>query len=281
VQKTAWVALSLLKHVGGKTMRALLAHFGGDLQAVLKSDTRALCEVPGIGAKIAAAIQTVDLEQTDRALRRWQAAGVRVVTWDDPEYPTPLIGLEDAPPTLFLRGAWHWSACDHPFRAAALVGTRSPSLQARITANRLAAHFTREGYTIVSGMALGIDTLAHQATLSHAGITLAVLGSGVLNPYPPENAKLAAHIMQRGALLCEVHPDAPVSTPGLVSRNRIITGLCKRVIVVETEVDGGAMHAARFALAQGREVYVVESEASGNQALLDSGAYPAEPLLEH
>jgi DNA processing protein len=155
-----------------------------------------------------------------------------------------------------------------------------PSLQARIAANRLAAHFTREGYTIVSGLALGIDTLAHQATLSHSGTTLAVLGSGVLNVYPPENAKLADQISKNGALLCEVHPDAPVSTPGLVARNRIITGLCERVIVVETEVDGGAMHAARFALLQGRQVYAVESPASGNKALLANGALSASHWLE-
>lgn len=278
---TGWVALSLLKHVGGKTIRALMSHFEGDIQAILNADTPTLCEVPGVGAKIAAAIQTIDLEHTTSAIRRWQTAGVAILPLNHPDYPADLAQLDDAPPTLFLRGEWHWSAQNQPFRAVALVGTRTPSLQARIAANRLAAYFTREGYTIVSGLALGIDTLAHQAALGNKGRTLAVLGSGVLNVYPPQNAKLAAEIMQDGALLCEVHPDAAVSSAGLVARNRIITGLCECVIVVETEIDGGAMHAARFALAQGRQVYTVESEAIGNKALLESGALSVSAFLEH
>jgi DNA processing protein len=276
-QETAWVALSLLKHVGGKTLRELMKHFDDDVLAVLKADVQTLKTVPGVGAKIASAIQTIDLEQTSRFMQRWQTAGVQIIPIHDPRYPTYLATLDDAPPTLFLRGNWQWKT---PFKGVALVGTRQPSLQARIAVNRLAAHFTREGYTVVSGMALGIDTLAHRAALDIGGTTLAVLGSGILNPYPPENVKLAGQIVYNGALLCEVHPDAAVSTAGLVARNRIITGLCERIIVVETEIDGGAMHAARFAQLQGRQLYAVESRASGNQALLQHGALSASIWLE-
>jgi DNA processing protein len=279
--ETAWVALSLLKHVGSKTIRALLTHFDDDLMAVLNADTRSLCAVPGVGRKIAAAIHTIDLEMTARAMQRWRAAGVEILPMNHPAYPTFLRGLDDAPATLFLRGAWRWTNTEPgAFKAAALIGTRTPSLQARITARRLAGYFVRQGYVVVSGLAIGIDAQAHTATLEYNGMTLAVLGNGVLNPYPPENLALAADILQRGALLCEVHPDAPVSAAGLVARNRIITGLCERVIVVETESDGGAMHAARFALNQGRQVYAADLPASGNRWLLANGAKSASSFLE-
>jgi DNA processing protein len=271
---TAWIALSLLKHVGSKTIRALLAHFDGDLSTVLAANTKQLCEVPGVGAKIAASIQTIELKQTEAAIHRWQSAGVTILTLNDPTYPRYLAQLDDAPAALFLRGAWLFP--EH-FRAVALVGTRTPTLQSRIAANRLAAYWIERDYLVISGMAMGIDTQAHQSVLEHSGITLAVLGSGVLNLYPPENLALANRIMERGAVLCEVQPDAAVSAAGLVARNRIITGLCERVIVVETEVDGGAMHAARFAKLQGRQLYAVANHATGNRALIDDGALALSP----
>jgi DNA processing protein len=99
-----------------------------------------------------------------------------------------------------------------------------------------------------------------------------VLGSGVLNLYPPENHALAARIAWTGALLSELRPTAPPASPTLVARNRIITGLCEKVFVIETDDDGGAMHAARFARAQGRALYVLDCAASGNRTLLNDGA---------
>jgi DNA processing protein len=129
---------------------------------------------------------------------------------------------------------------------------------------------------------VGVDTAAHLGAMaSPEGYTLAVLGSGVLNVYPPENHNMEKGILQRGAFLCEVHPKAKVNSPALVARNRIISGLSEGVIVVETEIDGGAMHAARFAKLQGRKVYVVENDASGNRALLADGAVPISPDLSY
>jgi DNA processing protein len=129
-------------------------------------------------------------------------------------------------------------------------------------------------------MALGIDSAAHIGALAClGGVTTAVLGSGVLNVYPPGNRALAEAIRQRGALLSEVHPDAQPKPSTLVARNRIISGLCEAVIVVETESDGGAMHAARRAIDQGRRVYTLESDASGNRALIEAGASVIKPDL--
>lgn len=267
----AWVALSLVRHLGGRTFKGLLAHFNGDLAAILSASAPELQRVPGIGPKIARAITQIDVDATSRALERWQNADVRILTHSDPAYPRLLRAVDDAPPTLFALGSL--PAPDRP--AYAVIGTRTPSSTARDMATRLGSALASRGCVVVSGLATGIDAAAHLGALSLPdGVTVAVLGSGILNPYPAENRGLAQAVTARGALLCEVAPDAPVSAPGLVARNRIISGLCDSIIVVETETDGGAMHAARFAMAQGRPVYAVECAASGNRALLADGAQP-------
>jgi DNA processing protein len=129
-------------------------------------------------------------------------------------------------------------------------------------------------------LAVGVDAAAHLGALAVPdAYPIAVLGSGVLNVYPPANAQLAAAVLQHGAMVSELHPFAGVGASGLVARNRITTGLSSAVIIVETAVNGGAMHAARFALAQGRPLYVVDCEATGNRALIEGGAIPLRPDL--
>ena len=265
----AWVALSLTGRIGRKTLRALLQRFG-DTHAILSADAKALRQVPGVGSKITRSIQTIHLEQVQRDIERWQSAGVSIVTLNDPGYPARLRLLDDAPPTLFLTGSWQ-PAFD---RAAAVVGTRSPSVVSAGIARRFAMQLVRRGYTVVSGLAAGIDTHAHRAALGAQGHTVAVLGCGILNVYPQQNRELAGSIRRQGVLVCEVHPEAAPNAASLVARNRLITGLSEAVIVVETGTEGGAMHAARFALAQGRRVYVVDNTASGNRDLIAGGATP-------
>lgn len=258
------MALSLVKSVGGVTFAALLAHFNHDLDAVLKASPKDLCEVRGIGKTTALAIQQIDLDNTARTIGRWQQAGVHILTRNDPAYPRALKPLTDAPPTLFGLGNIDGLAA---LQGIAVVGTRHPSEQAKQMAEMLAGEIVKQGYAVISGLAYGVDSIAHLSALA-GGRTFAVLGSGVLNIYPPDHYELAQAIMRRGALLCEVAPDSPVSAPGLVARNRIISGLSQGVIIVETDKDGGAMHAARFARAQNRTVYAVDFPISGNQSLL-------------
>lgn len=261
----AWVALSLVDHLGGKKLRALAAFFNGDLDAVLGADETTLRRVPGIGPKIAASIRSIDVTQVERALSRWEANGIRVILLNDPDYPPMLRAIDDAPPTLFVRGLW-----PPPPKAVAIVGTRQPASASVEAAQQLGFALACRGYAVVSGLAHGIDTAAHLGALSSpTGWTLAVLGGGLLNVYPPENRALASAIGTRGALLCEVHPGAEAKTPSLVARNRLISGLCDAVIVVETTVEGGAMYAARRAFEQGRRVYALDHNASGNRALID------------
>ena len=269
-----WVALSLLPKVGKKTLAALIETFG-DAESVLQADTKALLQVRGVGLKTAEAIRAVDLTMIRKEINQWQAKGVNIYPAYAADYPYALQPLEDAPPTLFVRGTLPLQA-----KAAAIVGTRNPSDEARKIAFELGQCLAQQGWTIVSGLAHGIDTAAHEGALSVAsGRTVAVLGGGVLNIYPAENETLAKRILKQGALVGENHPDATPNAARLVSRNRIISGLCQHVIVVETEIDGGAMYAARFATTQGRTVHAVGLPVSGNLELLKNHAKFVNPTL--
>lgn len=273
----AWVALSLLPHLGGRTFRALLDHFDGDIDAILAAGVDSLRQVRGVGPKIAQSILYVDVAAATRALDRWLRAGVMILALDDAAYPAALRALPDAPPTLFALGVV--DALSR--RAVAVVGTRTPSPQAQTCAQNIGAALAQADYAVVSGLALGIDSAAHLGALAvPQGGTLAVLGGGILNVYPPANRALSEAVTARGVLVCEVSPDAPVSAPGLVARNRLITGLSAAVIIVETGINGGAMHAARFARDQGRPLYALDLPADGNRALLADGAESITPDLD-
>lgn len=275
----AWVALSIQPRIGLKVIEALRQHFAGDLYAALAADSKTLQRVPGIGAKTAASIRAIQLAQVQAQIAQWQAANVYIIPYHDPRYPHLLHDLAFPPATLFVRGAW-----PPTLPSAALVGTRTPGEVAQQATRRLAGRLVEQGCTIVSGLAYGIDQIAHQATLNADGRTIAVLGCGVRNIYPPAHQALAENLLaQGGTLVSEAAPDAPVSTPLLVSRNRIISGLSQHVVIIETAIDGGAMHAARSATAQGRRLYTLNLPgASGNQALLNTAAAtPLDPIQPH
>ncbi len=271
-----WVALSLTEHLGTKTLNALLQHFGDDPETILNADVRALQRVPGVGPKIAQSIKSIDLPQVQQAIADWNAVQIQIATpvTSGVDYPPRLLLTDDAPAALFLRGAWQ-PADD---RAAAVVGTREPSRLAAKAAYRLGSTLAEAGYTVVSGLAFGVDRQAHEGALSiPEGRSIAVLGCGVLNIYPPEHYALALECAGRGAIMSEVHPNAAPSSPRLVARNRIISGLAKALVVVETDADGGAMHAARFAHRQQRSVFTFDLKASGNRALIAEGAQALAP----
>ena len=264
----AWVALSLQRQIGGTTFRALQQQFDDDLDAILRADAAALKRVPGIGARTAAAIAEIDLDTVAADMARWQAQGVAIIDWHDASYPARLHQLPNAPPTLYRLG--HDDS--HATRCIAVVGTRRPSSPARTMTHRLVHQLAGASYGILSGLALGIDQTAHEAALE-ASHTSAVLGSGVLNIYPPQNADLAERIIAGGgALYCECAPDATVNAPRLVARNRLIAAMAYGVIVVESSADGGAMHAARSARRIDLPVATVALPADGNRYLIDEGA---------
>lgn len=263
------IALSMSPNIGAKTLSNLRQHFNGNLTAVFAATPRELQRVRGIGAKTAAEIGQMDPGRIADQIANWRRRGVAISTMGQAQYPAALRALDDGPPTLFWRG------CARPKDArktVAIVGTRSPSPDARFITLQLAMQLARADYVVVSGLALGIDAAAHSGALSAAGVTIAVLGSGVLKVYPPANRELAARIRNSGALVSELHPYASANAQRLVSRNRIISGLSRAVIVVESDEAGGAMYCARFAREQKRPVYTFDLPASGNQALIKGGA---------
>lgn len=273
---TAWVALSIQRHIGSRVLTSLLQYFNQDVTAILQADDTTLQNVPGVGPGIARTITQIDLATIEHAIKHWQTQGVQIIPLRHPRYPPSLAACTDAPPTLFYRGQL---AGDLFQSTAALIGTRRPTPQARQIAFRLAKQLAARGFTIISGLAAGIDTAAHEGALHAQGRTVAVTGSGVLHIYPAQNRDLADRIMARGALISETAPDATPNAPRLVSRNRIITGLSQHVIVVETAPDGGAMHAVRFARQQDCQLYTVALSAEGNLSLLADGAIPINPDL--
>ncbi|MBN1564102.1 MAG: DNA-processing protein DprA [Anaerolineae bacterium] len=294
---TQWVALSLIPNLGGRTLALLLDHFG-TTDAILAADDAQLRAVRGIGPKLAAAIRAVDPDKTAAEIIQWQAEGITLLchapdrstintnttinTTNNATYPTLLAALPDAPPVLFQRGAYQ----PGDTRAVAIVGTRQPSPDLYAFAGTMAYELALRGWTIVSGLANGIDAAAHWGALRAGGRTLAVLGSGLNMIYPPQHAGLAALITAqhepdktspRGALFAEIHPASPPNGPTLVARNRLISGLSRALIVVAAGATSGSLHAARFARVQGRTVYVVDSGLAGNQQLIAAGARPIPP----
>lgn len=266
-----WLALALIQHLGGSRLRALRAAFGDDAGAVLSAPPEALQAVRGIGPKIAAAIGALG-PGAGVPVEGWAAAGLSWALIDTPGYPEALYALEDPPALIVQRGVSVLHDA-YPLRLA-IVGTRTPSTAAAAFAEQISYMAASLGALIISGLALGIDGAAHRGALAAGGRTAAVLGGGVLNPYPPEHRALADTLLGCGMLLSEKEPYALARTPALVARNRIISALAQALVVVETAADGGAMHAARRALALRRPVFTRDVPDSGNQALLTDGAQP-------
>ncbi len=264
-----WIALSLSPNIGAATLSNLLHHFDHDLDAALAAPPHELMRVRGVGAKIASEIGAIDLDRLAGEVKAWGDEGISILMRGDADYPAPLSAVEDGPPALLLRGkppAETWS------KAVALVGARLPSKEARYITLGLAMKLARAGRAVVSGLALGVDTAAHTGALSADGVTIAVLGSGLLRIYPEANRALAERIGAGGALISQTHPCWGANAQRLVARNRIISGLSQALVVVESEIEGGAMYAARFAKEQGRTVCAFDLPASGNQRLIAEGA---------
>ncbi|HEX7941407.1 MAG TPA: DNA-processing protein DprA [Gemmatimonadaceae bacterium] len=213
------------------------------------------------------------LQRARDAARRGDAAGLHTVAFDDEAYPPRLLHIADPPPMLWVRG--QVSALADP--AVAIVGSRAGSEYALSVATRLAADLSARGLTVVSGLARGVDSAAHQGALSADGATVGVLGCGADLVYPPEHAALASDMTRRGAVVSELAPGT-VPKPGFFPRrNRIISGLVRAVVVVEAGERSGSLITARCALEQGRDVLAVPGNVlsernRGGHALLRDGA---------
>lgn len=249
----ARIALSLASGIGPKLQSTLLEHFGS-AASVLTQTVESLVSVNGIGLKSATSICNPELlDEAHQILQECERLKIDVLDPLHSEYPQRLREICDPPSVLYRRGAL--LAQDE--LAIGIVGSRRCTAYGRRHAERLAAALSRAGFTIVSGLARGIDAAAHRGALQAGGRTLAILASGVKQIYPPEHRELADEISQQGALLSEMPLDQR-PLPGLFpQRNRIISGICLGVIVVEATRNSGALYTARHALEQGREVFAM------------------------
>ncbi len=268
------MGFNLVKGIGAVRFGTLLERFG-DAASAWQAAPEALIAA-GLSSKIVANLakvrSQVDLEQVWGNL---QARGIRVITWDDETYPRYLKEVDQPPPVLYLLGDF---VPDDDW-AVAVVGTRRVTAYGRQVAEEVAGALARSGVTVVSGLARGIDAVAHQAALNAGGRTLAVLGSGVDRIYPPEHRKLAERIASQGALVSDYPPGTPPDASNFPPRNRIISGLSRAVVVVEAGLDSGALITASFAAEQGREVFAVPGninapQSQGANRLIRDGAHP-------
>jgi DNA processing protein len=250
------LCLSMVSGVGPLAMQRLLAHFSSPAAVLAASPDELQC-VPGIGTTLAKRITKAHDEiNVDEQLRIAAEHNIDILTPADPRYPKLLSELPDPPAVLFARG--EMKSIDG--LAVAIVGTRHASRYGLKQAELLAASLARAGFTVVSGMARGIDTAAHRGVLTAGGRTIAVLASGVLAPYPPENAKLAEQIAEQGSVVSEAPPTMPPISGMFPQRNRIISGLTLGTIVVEASDRSGALITARHAGEQNRQVFAVPGQ---------------------
>jgi DNA processing protein len=273
------VRLSLVSGVGPLLRKALLERFGSPA-AVLAAAKDELQVVDGIGPKIAARIVAAH-DEIDAEFELQLAAehGIDVLADSDAEYPRPLRQIHDPPGVLFRRG----QANPQDELAVAIVGTRHATRYGLAQAEQLAGSLARTGFTVVSGLARGIDAAAHRGALAAGGRTIAVLASGLLEIYPPENGKLADEVAANGYLLSEAPPRMVPISGAFPQRNRVISGLSLGTIVVEAPERSGALITARHAYEQGREVFAVpgpiDSRMSrGCHALIKDGAKLVESI---
>ncbi|MCA9003654.1 MAG: DNA-processing protein DprA [Planctomycetaceae bacterium] len=247
------IQLNLIRGVGPRIRRTLLDQFGSPVQ-ILNASRQELLNVPGIGTKLADAIIYREAKSTaEDELRRCRENGYQILFEDLPEYPSLLREMPDPPSLLYCNG----NLLPEDELAVAIVGSRKCTHYGLQQAEKIAAALARAGITIVSGLARGIDQAAHTGALKAGGRTIAVMATGLAHIYPPEHRELAQAVASQGAIVTEFPLDqAPVA--GLFpQRNRIISGFSMGVVLIEAGRKSGALHTARHAYEQGREVFAV------------------------
>jgi len=265
--------LAMLPGIGPRILSDLMVQFGTPA-AVLAADATALSRVRNVGPKLIAAIHNAADHVDVEAIVQWCGErNVQIVPLDSPLYPPALRQIADAPPILFVDGELR--PCDA--LAVAIVGTRHATVYGRTQAEKIGYGLAKAGVTIVSGMARGIDSAAHQGALDAGGRTIAVFGCGVGQIYPPENAELSRAIAASGALVSEYHPLTKPHSGTFPQRNRLISGLSHATLVIEAPQRSGSLITARTAYEQGRDVLAlpgaVSSRASeGTNLLIRDGA---------
>ena len=272
-ENAPWLALTRVKGLGCVSFKKLAGHFVDPTES-LSASAAELSRVDGLDGKaIDGLLSFNDWDEVEREVRRASEAGVQIIPFGSPIYPARLRTIADPPPCLYLKGEFR----PEDDKAVAVVGTRSASDYGRRVARDLCRGLVSLGFTVVSGMARGIDGAAHDMALSAGGRTIAVLGSGVDRAYPPEHEKLYHRISDRGAVISELPIGSRPLAFNFPARNRLISGLSIGVVVVEATEKSGSLITAALALEQGREVFAVPGEVGasrsrGGHRLIQQGA---------
>lgn len=279
--------LSLVQGVGPERLESLIHRFGS-AEGALAASTRELGQVPGIGPELARRVHEMagpaGERRFERALGQLGRVGGVVVTREDACYPDAFGEVAEPPYLLFAAG--DPSLLER--RAVAIVGTRRPTDYGRAVARELGRELARRGYVIVSGMARGIDSVAHDAALAAGGGTIGILGHGIEGVYPRENRPLFGAVRERGLLITEFAPGERPKMGNFPRRNRLIAALAAGIVVVEMGLKSGAQHTVTYALDQGRDVMAVPGPihapaSAGTNQLIRQGARlvtSAEDVLE-
>lgn len=282
----ATLRLHLAEGVGAIMFQRIIEAFGSAAAAARASEGQ-LRKVQGVGPKTAAAIRAVDDEQIDQELRLADKLGVRILTLADEAYPPALRNIPDPPRVLYVRGEIH----PQDAVSVGVVGSRRCTHYGQEQAGRFGQLFGRAGLTVISGGARGIDTAAHRGALAAGGRTIAVMGCGLANTYPPENRRFFDEIVSAGAgaLVSELPLRTAVMSGNFPTRNRIIAGMSLGTLVIEAARRSGSLITARVTAEQGRTVFAlpgrVDSPLSqGTNELIRNGAILVQNLndvLEH
>lgn len=281
--KAYWVGFNLVKGIGAVRLRNLIQHFG-DVETAWHASPQEM-RAAGLGPKLIETMQQVRAGVSlELVWERVHSLGIQVLTWEDEAYPRRLKEIDQPPPVLYLRG----NLLPEDEWAVAIVGTRGITAYGRQVTAEITSVLARRGVTVISGLARGVDAEAHKVALNAGGRTLAVLGSGVDQIYPPEHRQLANQIIASGALMSDYAPGTPPDGVNFPPRNRIISGLSMAVIVIEAGERSGALITAEFAADQGREVFAVPGNINapksvGCNRLIHQGARPLltpEDVLE-
>ena len=272
--KKFWVGFNLIKGIGAVRMQGLIAYFG-DLAAAWQAPPTELARA-GLGLRlIERVVQARGGVSLDQVWENIEKQDIKILTWEDESYPQRLKEIDQPPPVLYIRGEY---LPDDLF-AVAIVGTRRVTAYGRQITEELSAFLAANNMTVISGLARGVDAVAHQTALKAGGRTIAVLGSGVDKIYPPEHRALAEQMVERGAIISDYVPGTPPEASNFPPRNRIISGLSLAIVVVEAGETSGALITAEFAAEQGREVFAVPGsilapQSKGANKLIQNGALP-------
>lgn len=275
----AWLKFCLVPGVGDGAIRKLLEHFGG-IDAAAAAPTAVLRQV--LPPRLAEALQSgPDPDLLLQTLEWLEKPQHFLLTLEDLDYPALLREIPDPPPVLYGRG--RRELLGRP--ALAIVGSRNATPQGMANAEAFAEALSGAGLTIVSGLALGIDTSAHRGGLRGEGSTIAVVGTGLDRVYPASNKALAHDIAGKGLLLSEFNLGSPSAAGHFPKRNRVISGLCRGVLVAEAAPDSGSLITARLGLEQGREVFAIPGsihspQSRGCHQLIKQGAKLVETAID-